>query len=245
LQLLSRIDGNRSLGIIRCPPFTREGWKQETRDSPQGDLIMRKKTLVVLAALSLWGVLTTTAEAGHVGWSIGLQFGPPVYYRPWCGWGPYYYPRPYPIYLAPPPVVIQPVPFVQAVPAAHPVYSAASPISGASPVSTVSQVVPAEEQPAEVTRLLQSLADPSERVRADGAIQLGRLKAIRAIDPLAATLAGDSSPAARESAARALGLIGSPRGLLSLKRAVQVDTDRDVRRSAEFSIEIIQACMKR
>jgi HEAT repeat protein len=45
----------------------------------------------------------------------------------------------------------------------------------------------------------------------------------------------------RESAARALGLIASTKGLPALQRAAQVDEDRDVRRSAQFAIEVIQS----
>jgi len=58
---------------------------------------------------------------------------------------------------------------------------------------------------------------------------------------LAATLAGDQSPAVRDAAARALGLIGSTKGLPALQRAAQVDNDRDVRRSAQFAVEVIQS----
>jgi HEAT repeat protein len=57
---------------------------------------------------------------------------------------------------------------------------------------------------------------------------------------LAATLAGDRSPVVRESAARALGLIGSAQALPALQRAAQADSDRDVRRSAQFAVEVIQ-----
>jgi HEAT repeat protein len=61
------------------------------------------------------------------------------------------------------------------------------------------------------------------------------------VDPLAATLAGDRSPAVRDAAARALGLIASPQALPALERAAQADADRDVRRSAQFAVEVIQA----
>jgi HEAT repeat protein len=71
-------------------------------------------------------------------------------------------------------------------------------------------------------------------------MQLGRLRAQRAIDPLAATLAGDKSAAVRDAAARALGLIGSPKALPALRRAAQLDADKDVRRSAQFSVEVVQ-----
>jgi HEAT repeat protein len=92
-----------------------------------------------------------------------------------------------------------------------------------------------------VEQNLQRLRDRDERVRADAAVQLGRLRAERAVDPLAATLAGDSSPVVREAAARGLGLIGSVKGLAALRRAAQVDGDRDVRHSAMFAVDVIQA----
>jgi len=53
-------------------------------------------------------------------------------------------------------------------------------------------------------------------------------------------LASDRSPAVRDSAARALGLIGSRASLAALDRAAQSDDDRDVRRSAQFAAEVIR-----
>jgi HEAT repeat protein len=97
-----------------------------------------------------------------------------------------------------------------------------------------------EERPADIDNHLQQLTNPDEKVRADVVIQLGRMRAERAVDPLAATLAGDASPAVRETAARALGLIGSTRALPALNRAAQADNDRDVRNSARFAVEVIQ-----
>jgi HEAT repeat protein len=97
---------------------------------------------------------------------------------------------------------------------------------------------------ADVDRHLQRLSDANDSARQDAVMELGRMKAERAVDPLAATLAGDRSPTVRETATRALGLIGSPRGLSALKYAAQADTDRDVRHSAQFAVEIIQSQMK-
>jgi HEAT repeat protein len=93
----------------------------------------------------------------------------------------------------------------------------------------------------DINQHLQLLADPDERTRADSVMQLGRMKAARAVDPLAATLAGDRSPLVREAAARALGLIGSPKALPALQHAALADNDRDVRHSAQFAIDVIQA----
>lgn len=88
---------------------------------------------------------------------------------------------------------------------------------------------------------LRSLRDPDEHVRLDCVTQLGRMKSLRAVDPLAATLAGDSSAAVREAAAKALGLIGAPGALPALSRAATADADRDVRHTAKFAAEIIQS----
>jgi HEAT repeat protein len=93
---------------------------------------------------------------------------------------------------------------------------------------------------ADADRLLQQLTNADERVRADCVMQLGRLKVVKAVDPLAATLAGDRSPTVREAAARALGLIGSPKALTALQNAALADGDRDVRHSAQFAMDVIQ-----
>src|SRR5262249_39494098 len=98
---------------------------------------------------------------------------------------------------------------------------------------------------ADADNYLRQLADPDARIRAEACLHLGRMRVERAIDPLGATLAGDRVPRTREGAARALGLVGSPKALLALKRAAQADDDHDVRHSAAFSVEVIQACMKR
>ena len=78
-------------------------------------------------------------------------------------------------------------------------------------------------------------------MRLDAVTQLGRMRAMRAIDPLAATLAGDQSPGVREAAAHSLGLIASPKALPALNRAIQNDPDRAVHKAAEFAVEIIQS----
>jgi HEAT repeat protein len=89
--------------------------------------------------------------------------------------------------------------------------------------------------------MIEHLKNPDETARAGAVSRLGRLKAVRAVDPLAATLAGDSSPRVREAAAKALGMIGSVKALPALQRAAQNDSDRDVRHSAQFSVELVQA----
>ncbi len=209
---------------------------------------------ILLGILVLAGPTGTAAQAGHGVFALGVNIGVPApgyYYRP------YYYGYPYPVYTPYPvysPVVVQPAPVVQPVPAYTPSYSAPSPEPAPlpSPASTsttpVPRLTPVAQTPAvvvsqsgDVNRHLQQLANADERVRADSAVQLGRLHAMQAVDPLAATLAGDRSPAVREAAARALGLLGSAQALPALQRAAQVDADRDVRRSAQFSMEVIQS----
>lgn len=215
---------------------------------------MRKISCVILGGLIWLGSFGAAAQAGGKGsWSVGVSFGSPGYYRPGypgCGHYPYpysYY-RPYPIYIAPPPVVYAPAPIVvqqaPVVQQVQPVYTPPSakpaeeqappprPLPALTPVSDTQRV--------DTERCLQQLASPDESVRIDSVMQLGRMKSLRAIDPLAATLSGDRSPAVREAAARALGLIGSAKAIPALQQAGQIDSDQNVRRSAQFSVDVIQ-----
>lgn len=197
-------------------------------------------TCAVVSLLTLWA----QAQAGHGcggcgrgGLSIGIGIGAP-YYRPWYPYYGYGYPYgyPYPVYVAPPPVIVQPAPIIQQAPVAQPAPAYQAP----APTPLTSRSAPAAE-PAGVDHHLQMLANSDDNVRAESVIELGRMKARRAVDPLAATLSGDRSPMVRETAARALGLIGSPQALPALQHAAQADSDRDVRRSAQFAVEVIQS----
>ena len=71
------------------------------------------------------------------------------------------------------------------------------------------------------------LTAADEHVRSESVLQLGRMKAYQAVDPLAATLAGDQSPLVRESASRALAMIGSPKAFPALTRAAQADAEHE------------------
>ena len=102
----------------------------------------------------------------------------------------------------------------------------------------------AANQPA-VETLLQRMNQSEEHVRRDAIMDLGRMKAERAIDPLTSSLSTDSSPIVRDAAARSLGLIGNSRALPALIRAAQADNDRDVRHSTQFAIEIIRSQVPR
>jgi hypothetical protein len=207
---------------------------------------MKMASMMAFAGL-LFGAAGSELQAG---WAVGVRVGVPAYYGPW---GPYYYPY-YPyraVYVAPPPVVVESAPV--AVPAAPAPLAPSTVIPSASGVQTVSQGSPTTLPPTvaysqapevphtDIHRYLHQLRDPDERVRADTVLQLGRLKALSTVDPLAATLAGDRSPMVREAAARALGLLGSPKALPALQHAALADPDRDVRHSAQFAIEIVQA----
>lgn len=206
---------------------------------------MKRLRLAAVVALVLLAWPWATAQAGHGGLFLGLNFGVPLFY-------PAYYYRPYPVVVAPPPVVYQPAPVVyQAAPPAPPACTAppARPACGASPAPTIQQTaappLAADAGQNQVSWNLQRLADPDERVRAEAAIQLGREKVERAADPLAATLAGDRSPQVRETAARALALIGSPRALPALRHAALADGDPTVRHTAEFAAEVVQSAQPR
>ena len=74
------------------------------------------------------------------------------------------------------------------------------------------------ENAARVDELLQQLSNPQERVRQDATLDLGRLKASKAVEPLMRLLATDNSPTVRDAAACGAGLIASPQ---SLKAAIQ------------------------
>jgi hypothetical protein len=203
---------------------------------------MRGLRKFLLAAGVLGALPWTAAQAG---WSIGIGFGFPGCYRPYYG---YYY-RPYPVYVAPPPVIVQPAPVVQVAPVAQPVYAspvAAEPAPASPPPPVVRGVAPASApRRPEVDSYLQQMNSSDERIRAEAALQLGRLKAHRAVEPLTRALNEDRSPAVRESAARGLGLIGAPAALTALQRAAQADDDRDVRHSASFAAEVIRANLRR
>lgn len=212
---------------------------------------------MLLGLMALGGLDWTAAvqAGGHGSWAIGVSVGGPGYYRPYYPVYPYPYAvyRPYyPVYVAPPTVVVQPAPVIQPVPVATPVYSAPAPTPAYSapastPVETppalapAGQSIPAANQQADITYHLRMLTNADERARAESVLHLGKVKATQAVDQLAATLAGDRSPTVREAAARSLGLLGSSQALPALQRAAQVDSDRDVRRSAQFAMEVIQS----
>lgn len=182
------------------------------------------------------------AAASNVRWSIGVNLGPPpihVYPRPYYPHYPYRPSYVRPIYYEPAPIIVRPAPVIYE-PA--PVYVPAPRVVAPAPVrSTSAPLTPviAESSPTAIDAFVHLLRNPDEKVRADAALDLGRSNSDRAVDPLAATLAGDRSPTVRDAAARALGLLGSPRGLTALNYAGASDPDRDVRRSAQFAAEVI------
>ena len=209
----------------------------------------------LLGALAAVAAIASAAQAGPPGRTsvaIGLNFGSPgPYYRPYYApyYGPYYGPyyRPYPYYYAPPAVIVQPAPQVIYQPAPVVVQQqpavAAQPLDATQPQPVYSAPPQAAFQQTSrpnIDGLLANLRNTSEAVRRDSVMELGRMKAAHAIQPLTATLAGDQSPVVREAAARALGLISSPSSLVALQHAAQADPDRDVRHSAQFAVDIIK-----
>jgi hypothetical protein len=218
--------------------------------------------LQLLIAVLCLGAPIATSEA-HA-WGFGISIGVPIYPYPYArpyypGYG-YYAPYGYPYYYGVPPVTVVGAapapagPYVaqQAPPATVlPVPTAAGPAIGPAP-SIASTSAPAAtivqasntESASRVATLLPQLNNAQEHVRRDAAMDLGRLKSAKAVDALVKMLASDSSPVAREAAARALGLIAAPQSLTALIRAAQVDDDRDVRHSAQFSVEIIRTNLR-
>jgi len=200
----------------------------------------------IFASTAFLGLSAIPAQAGGH-WGVGINIGFPVY-RPWypCyGYG-WYYPPPYyyaPVVIQQPvavqPVAVQPV-AVQPAPAQpQPSYSGPAPVHAPTPVTTA-HLQPVNSQQSEINQHLNQLANSNDQIRRDSALQLGRLRAQEAIDPLAATLAGDRSPQVREAAARGLALIGSTKALPALEQAARADVDPTVRHSAEFSIDVIR-----
>jgi hypothetical protein len=200
------------------------------------------KFQLTVATLVL-AVAAAAVEAGppvRIGIGIGLGF--PYYYRPYY---PYYYGYPYP-YVVPapvvyqsPPIVVQPGTVVGTTPA--PSYS--SPSFSAPEPTALGPANPNAQTNFEFH--LSRLSNPDEALRRESVMELGRTRNDRAVDPLAATLAGDKSASVRDAAARALGLIGAPRSLTALIQAAQADNDRDVRHSAQFAVEIIRSHLQR
>jgi hypothetical protein len=202
--------------------------------------------LALFAGVALCG----SVQAGPpvrvgVGIGIGVPVGP--VYRPYPYYGPYYRPYYYPppvVYAPPPAVIYQPAPVVvqqptiiQQQPAVVQAPAPQPPVA-AQPQPTTIQATAASGT---VNTLLNNLRSTEENVRRESVLELGRLRAVTAVQPLTATLAGDQSPVVREAAARALGMIGAPQSLTALTYAAQADPDRDVRHSANFAVDIIKS----
>ena len=198
---------------------------------------MRGLCWKVLAALA---VVLASWPAARAHWGVGIRIGVPLYYP-----GPYYgYYRPYYPYYYPPPVIVQPVGQVVSVPAVP--VPAAPPTLAVPGAPAVTRAAPPDDPAADpVGGVLQQLSDPSERVRTDAVVLLAKSRAPQAVEPLTNVLAHDRSPAVREAAARALGIIAAPASLPALQTAAQADDDRDVRHSAQFAAEIIRANLSR
>lgn len=196
---------------------------------------MNKRTqwLGVVAGLAGFANVADAGPPVRTSVSVGFNIGPPVVpvapiYRPWP-YRTYYVPPPViverPIYVAPPPpppVVYQPAPRTVIVETARPV------------------VYETPAQPSAMDAHLGALRHPEEAVRRNAVLELGRMKAMPAIDSLAASLAGDPAPSVREASARSLGMLGSPRSLTALTHAAQADPDPNVRHSAQFAVDVIR-----
>jgi HEAT repeat protein len=101
--------------------------------------------------------------------------------------------------------------------------------------------VPAPTPLPELESYLRQARSDQPNLRADAAIQLGRLRSRDAVKPLIHLLKEDSTPQVREAAARGLALIGAVEALDAVRHAALTDSDRDVRYAASFAAEILQA----
>jgi len=218
-----------------------------------------KKILFAFALLIFLG-LTPLAQQAQAWVGVRIGIGLPIYVGP----GPYYYGSPYyypPNYVVPAPqVAYPPSPSTvvapsspapnEAIPTPPAKSETAAPISqmaGAAPLPSVTNTIAvSNHQPSpQVDALLQQLSQTNDAARRDAALQLGRMKASSAVNALANILTKDTSPIAREGSARALGLIASPASLNVLIYAAQADEDREVRRSAQFAVEVIRSNLRR
>jgi hypothetical protein len=206
-------------------------------------------------------------SGGRAGVFVGVGFPGPGYYRPYgcChryGWGCGGFYRPYgfgvavvpaPVVVGAAPVVVQQPTVVQQPVVVQPAYApppaqAPAPLPAPTPVSTpdtlrtpdVMTAAASGTAPADIDSCLRQLRDGDEQERADALVQLGRLRAQRAIGPMVKALNSDASAKVREAAARGLGLIGSSTALGALQYAAQADSDPEVRHSAGFAAETIR-----
>jgi len=206
---------------------------------------------LLIAGLVVSALPAASAQAGV---RIGIGIGFPI-----CWGGPCYYPAP--VYYVPGPYcVTAPAVVVQQPVVSQPAMQQPAPRQEetAPPPKPVQPQAAAQPQPlpeavvlkpvmatrpgpqGEVDQYVGRLADADEGVRLDAVTRLGRMRAAQAGEPLAATLAGDQSPAVREAAARSLAILSDPKALPALLRAAEGDTDRDVRRAARFAVDVIQ-----
>lgn len=203
--------------------------------------------LQLLALTALLGCASLCEAHPRVGISLGFGFAPPFYapyYRPYY---PYGYYRPYSVVVQPAPILVtQPVVVQQP---GVVVSQAPPPAPSQQPslleVTPTPGVVRQTVNQRNVDMFLTQLKASDENVRRDAAMELGRMKAEAAMSALTSILANDPSPSVRDAAARALGLIGSPRALEALGRAGLGDSDRDVRHSAQFASEVIRSQLRR
>jgi len=188
---------------------------------------------------------------GYGGFFPGLGLGLGLGYGLGYGYGGYGYGYGYPpvVVAAPPTVIVGAAPAASLYappPAAPPPAGyAPQPAAPSQPPAAPPQPLPLPNAvPGELGQSLQQLNDPSERVRIDATMQLGRNHVQQAVPSLTRLLSSDSSAQVREAAARSLGLIASPESLSALQDAAQADDDRDVRHSAQFAAEIIRTNLR-
>lgn len=223
-----------------------------------------KRYLLALGLFAALGISPLTQSA-HAWIGVRIGIGVPLYVGP----GPYYYGYPYyPYYYppavvaAPPAVVYQTAPPATTVVVRSPGETVAAPAAAAPvvasaaapapqpvpapppPLPPVTNVIPVSNESTPPSGLMRQLSDANETVRRDAAVELGRQKSQAAVDALTHMLSKDSSPIAREGAARALGLIAAPRSLNALIFAAQADNDREVRHSAQFAVEVIRSNLR-
>jgi hypothetical protein len=225
------------------------------------------KKFLLTSALFLVLASSPLAQKAQAWGGVRIGIGIPLYVGPgYYGYGygyPYAYPYPYyapgyvvpaapvyqvapatvaPSYQLPPPATVVPAPTAAANNTAPAPYVAPAPTATTAPTfQAAAAVIPASNRTTpQADALVRQLADPSDTVRRDAALELGRMKALSAIDAITNVLQKDSSPVARDGAARGLGLLGSAQAMRALIYAAQADNDREVRHSAQFAVQVIR-----
>src|SRR5205823_4986059 len=138
-------------------------------------MLIRNRLGAACAALVL--LLAGTTAQAH--WGIGVSLHVPIYPFGCCY--PYHCYRPYPIYVAPAPVIVAPA-VVQPVYPAAVQAAPASPVLTPTPTGTTVRAVASDARSRDIEQYLQTLNSGDDKQRIEAMMQLGRLRAEHSVD---------------------------------------------------------------